>query len=88
MILLSGLFPPDFKTAIVRPPLKKPSLAKNCLKNYCPVSNLSFLSKLLENFVLKQLLDHLSLYSLLNPDQFACRAAHRTETALLKVLND
>ena len=38
----------EFKTAIVKPLLKKPSLDHNNLKNYRPVSNLSFLSKLWE----------------------------------------
>ena len=42
---LSGTFPSMFKTAIVKPLLKKPSLDQDDLKNYRPVSNLSFLSK-------------------------------------------
>jgi hypothetical protein len=41
--LSSGMFPDKFKTAVVRPLLKKPSLDKNQLNNYRPVSNLSFL---------------------------------------------
>ena len=44
--LVSGVVPPEFKTAIVKPLLKKPSLDYNNLKNYRPVSNLSFLSKI------------------------------------------
>ena len=44
--LVSGVVPPEFKTDIVKPLLKKPSLDHNNLKNYRPVSNLSFLSKL------------------------------------------
>ena len=46
--LASGFVPPDFKTAIVKPLLKKPSLDHNVLKNYHPISNLPFLSKILE----------------------------------------
>ena len=46
--LVSGVVPPEFKTAIVKPLLKQPSLYHNNLKNYRPVSNLSFLSKSLE----------------------------------------
>ena len=64
--LSSGHFPPIFKSAIVRPLLKKPSLDQNCLKNYRPVSNLSFLSKVLEKIVLSQLLDYLTHNHLLN----------------------
>ena len=42
--LTSGIFPSIFKTAIVKPLLKKPSLDQNELKNYRPVSNLSCLN--------------------------------------------
>ena len=86
--LSSGHFPPIFKSAIVRPLLKKPSLDQNCLKNYRPVSNLSFLSKVLEKIVLSQLLDHLTHNHLLNPHQSAYRQSHSTETALLRIVND
>jgi hypothetical protein len=86
--LSSGLFPSIFKSAIVRPLLKKPSLDQNCLKNYRPVSNLSFLSKILEKVVLAQLLDHLTQNHLLNPHQSAYRQSHNTETALLRIVND
>ena len=53
--LSSGVFPQTFKTAIVTPLLKKPSLDPNELKNYRPVSNLCFISKILEKLVLSQL---------------------------------
>ena len=43
--LASGTVPSDFKTAVVRPLLKKPSLDRNELKNYGPISDLPFLSK-------------------------------------------
>ena len=43
--LSSGVFPEVFKTALVTPFLKKKSLDQNELKNYRPVSNLSFVSK-------------------------------------------
>ena len=45
MSLESGEVPGCFKKAVVRPLLKKPSLDAECLKNYRPVSNLSFISK-------------------------------------------
>ena len=44
--LTSGLFPTDFKNAVVCPLLKKEWLGASQMKNYRPVSNLSFLSKL------------------------------------------
>ena len=57
------------------------------LKNYRPVSNLSFLSKLLERVVLLQLTDHVSRNNLLERNQSAYRQNHSTETALLHITN-
>ena len=86
--LETGTVPDPFKSAIVRPLLKKHNLDPNELKNYRPISNLSFLSKLLEKVVLSQLNSHLSANNLLNPFQSAYRQLHSTETALLHILND
>ena len=88
MSLVSGVVPADFKTAIIRPLLKKPNLDPDILKNYRPVSNLSFLSKILEKVVKAQLDQHLSQHSLYAKWQSAYRAHHSTETALLRVHND
>jgi len=85
--LLSGIFPNPFKTAIIRPLLKKHNLDPNILKNFRPVSNLPFLSKVLEKVALKQLNDHLSANSLHHPFQSAYRANHSTETALVHIVN-
>ena len=46
--LIEGSFASHFKSAHVSLLLKKPSLDKDSMKNYRPVSNLSFLSKVLE----------------------------------------
>ena len=45
--LSTGIFPACFKSAVVKPLLKKPNLDPNSVANYRPVSNLSFLSKIL-----------------------------------------
>ena len=82
----SGIVPQCFKHALVKPLLKKASLDPNCLKHYRPVSNLPFLSKVLERIVLKQFLQHLHSHSLLEPFLSVYRTCHSTETALLRVI--
>ena len=69
--LTTGIVPRDLKTAVVKPLSKKLSLDKNLLKNYRPVSNLPFLSKILEKVVLHKLLSHLQENNPSNPFQSA-----------------
>ena len=73
---------------MVIPLLKKPSLDCNLLKNYRPVSNLSFISKVLERIAHAQILDHLALNNLTEKFQSAYKSGHSTETALVRVVND
>ena len=86
--LISGAVPQCFKHALVKPLLKKSNLDPELLKNYHLVSNLPFLSKVLERVVLTQLMTHLETHNLLEPFQSAYRKCHSTETALLCVVND
>ena len=58
------------------------------LKNYQPVSNLPFISKILEKVVNNQLENHINSHSLHDEVQSAYRADHSTETALLRVHHD
>ena len=71
--------------AYVTPLQKKPSLDRNILKNYRPVSTLSFISKLIEKVVAKQENEFISLEGLLNVNQSAYKSSHST---LLKIQND
>jgi len=80
--------PLSFKKANIRPLLKKLNLDKKELKNYRPVSNLPFLSKILEKLVAKRLVTHLSSHILHDNLQSAYRTGHSTETLLLKVHRD
>ena len=76
-----------FKQAHVTPILKKSSLDKEILKNYRPVSNLNFISKILERIVAVQLQTHLDEAGLMTAFQSAYRK-HSTESVLLSIHND
>lgn len=86
--LTSGVFPDSFKMGIVRPVIKKKSLDSEVLSNYRPITNIGFLSKVLERIVAAQTLNHLHRHDLLSKFQSAYRQFYSTETALLRVLND
>jgi hypothetical protein len=86
--LSQGIFPGQFKQALVTPLLKKSSLPKNIFKNYRPVSNLNYVSKLMEKVVSNQIKGHVDGMELDNPFQSAYKSYHSTETALLSVTND
>ena len=86
--LTSGVVPACYKDALVKPLLKKTGLDHNILKNFRPVSNLPFLSKILEKVVLKRLISHLNNNNLNEVFQSAYKKYHSTETALLRVFND
>ena len=57
--LSTGEFPEKFRTAVVTPLHKKPSLPREGFGNYRPVSGLSFVSKVIERIVAKQLNEHI-----------------------------
>ena len=84
--LTTGTLPPDFKTAVVKPLLNKPSLDPNALSNYRPISNLPFLSTRLEKIVLRHLFAHIDTHNLLSVHQSTFREVHGTETALLNIV--
>ena len=85
--LCEGLVRDGFKKAVITPLIKKASLPVD-LKNYCPVSGLSFISKLVEHVVAKQLVDHIHGHGLDNSYQSAYKSGHSTEMALLSIKND
>ena len=87
--LSEGIFPSSFKQALVQPLLKKPSLSTDDLNNFRPISNLTFISKILEKVVASRIQSHLSSNSLSSSSfQSAYRIFHSTETTLLKIHND
>ncbi len=86
--LSSGTFPSTLKHSSISPLLKKPNLDPNDPNNYRPVSNLPFLSKLIERAIFIQFSDHLSSHDLLPDRQSAYRQNYSTETALLNLRDD
>ena len=73
---------------MVKPLLKKNYLDKNDLKNFRPVSNLTYLSKLIERAILNQLTPHLNKNKCFSDFQSAYRQFYSTETALCRIYND
>ena len=86
--LETGYTPVSYKSSLIRPLLKKPGPDQNTLKNYRPVLNLPFVSKVLEKVVSSRIEEHLISNNLHEQHQSAYRKFHFTETALLKVKND
>ena len=80
---MSGL-----KESTIIPLLKKAKLDHEAHKNYRPLFNLQFLSKLVEKVVLKRLTDHMTLNDLHCPSQFGYKKHHSTENLLLQVVDE
>ena len=88
LCLSSGIFPTRFKSAVVTPLIKKPTLDCEVLNNFRPISNLPFLSKLIEQVIAERLVSHMRDNGIAEKFQSTYKANHSTETALLRVHND
>ena len=86
--LQTGFFPPQLKSAIVSPILKKPDLDPDTYNNYRPVSCLSYLSKIIEKCVHLQLSGYLEKHDLLSHFQSGYRKNFSCETAITRIYND
>jgi len=83
--LSQSTMPEKFKEAILLPLIKKAILDSEILKNLQPISNLEYLSKLIERVVASQITDHMLTHNLYEHMQSAYKKFHSTETALLCV---
>ena len=86
--LVTGIFPSVLKSALVRPAIKDDKGDVNSFNNYRPISNLPFLSKLIEKSVQKQMTKHLDYHNLHAEHQSGYRSNHSCETATLTIYND
>lgn len=86
--LTLGVFPQSMKTAILNPTLKSNDLDHDAFKSYRPVSNLSFISKILEKCALLQLTTYLEGNNLISDAQSGYRAYHSCETLLVRMFDD
>ena len=84
LCLTMGDFPISCKSSIVIPLIKKPEM----LKNYRPVSNLSFSSKVIEKVISIRILRHILDNNIVDSFQSAYGTGHSCETTLLRVYND
>ena len=87
-----AIMPSSCKEAILTPILKKPSLNPEVLKqnnfNFRPVSNVAFISKLIEKVVDSQISKHIQLNGLEEKMQPAYKQHHSTETAWVRLCTD
>ena len=87
--LKSGSMPSKLKEAVLKPLLKKKTILDQTeFKNYRPVSNLSFLFKVIEKAVALQVTNYLEDNHLYEPLQSAYKKSHSTKTTLIIVHND
>ena len=82
-----GIMPESLKNAVVKPVFKNLKEDINAFSNYRPVSNISFLSKLIEKAVLWQIDSYLNEYNLYCTNQSGYRALHSCETLNLLMFN-
>ena len=80
-------FPQGEKLACIKPAYKGKG-DKNDLNSYRPISNLSYLSKVIETVVFEQTWSHLTSLNIIPEEQSAYRENHSTETTNCAILND
>ena len=83
-----GMMPEALKMTGLVPALKKHDADHEQFSNFCPISNLVMVSKVIEKAVSAQLTDHVRTHHLEEWFQSAYKIHHSNETALGEVHND
>ena len=86
--LSAGHMSRELKCALLTPLIKKITDDQEVLANFRPISNLPFLSKLIEKIVADQLISHMNENNLCEIMLSSYKKLHSTETALNCVLDD
>ena len=76
------------KHAVIIPIIKNYALDSKIIKNYRPISNTSFLAKVLETAAFQQLHDYFNSNCLLSLNQSGYKQNHSCETALFAIVNN
>ena len=84
--LITGMVPDRLKNAKITPTYKAEDPME--FANYRPISILPILSKILEEIVLKRLVDFLNEHNILNKSQFGFRKHHSTTLALIDLIDN
>ena len=87
MSIAQAVFPQSEKLACIKPTYKGKG-DQNDLSSYRLISNLSYLSKLIETTIEKQLWTHLKDVNVIPGNQSAYRENHSTETTVCSIMND
>ena len=88
MSIESSILAKVMKHAVVTPLFKTSGLDPDLLSNYQPISNLSFISKLLERIIASQIRQYMVTFDIFEVFQSEYRHAHSCETALVRIQND
>ena len=86
--LMQGCLPINQRHAIIMPSLRKVGRAQADVTNYRPMSNLTFISKVVERLVCHQLVSFLENHNLILIPQSAYLRSHSTESEILKIVSD
>ena len=85
--LVNGIFPTNWKIALVTPIYKEKNSDPHQFHNYRPISLLPAMSKILEKVVHEQLYKYMTDNKLFNNSQYGFRTNHSTEYAAIEFID-